>query len=329
MSQSPTLYFLDIGMGSNVADVTQASVSGQVLTSSADGSHPRTLVSNLPMPDGIDVSKSAGKIFWTNMGRVPSENNGSVMSANLDGSEVRTIVPEGESHTPKQLVIDHENEKLYFCDREGLRVHRCGFDGGEHEVLVQTGDWTKGDDKDQTLWCVGITVDAKRGKFYWSQKGPSKGGQGRIFRANMTMPAGEDAKTRSDVEVLFDKLPEPIDLEIVPESQMLYWTDRGEYPMGNTLNRAYVGLEGTGKETELGIGETKTATGKEHHELKKNLLARHFHEAIGLKVDGVGGHIYITDLGGSVYRFDMDGKGKKTIFETDGAYTGIGLVYLD
>jgi hypothetical protein len=47
MAQSQTLYFLDIGMGSNVADITQVSVSGRVLASAADGSNLRTLVSHL------------------------------------------------------------------------------------------------------------------------------------------------------------------------------------------------------------------------------------------------------------------------------------------
>jgi hypothetical protein len=143
------------------------------------------------------------------------------------------------------------------------------------------------------------------------------------------MPPGETAETRSDIEVLFEGLPEPIDLEIVPQTQMLYWTDRGEYPMGSTLNTAFVGpeMQGTGRGTELRIGEARTGSVKEYHEYKKNLLARHFHEAIGLKIDAVAGHIYITDLGGSVYRFDMEGEDKKVILETDGAYTGIGLVY--
>lgn len=65
----------------------------------------------------------------------------------------------------------------------------------------------------------------------------------------------------------------------------------------------------------------------EHHERKTDLLARHFREAIGLKIDDMAGHIYTADLGGSVYRFDMEGKDKKVILETDGAYTAIGLVY--
>jgi hypothetical protein len=119
---------------------------------------------------------------------------------------------------------------------------------------------------------------------------------------------GETASSRSDIEVLFDRLPEPIDLEFEEDSQTLYWTDRGEYPLGNTLNSAYVGTENADK--------------------KVNTLARHFHEAIGLKIDAVNQHIYITDLGGTVYRFNMDGSEKKKIYETDGAYSGIALAHL-
>jgi 3-hydroxyacyl-CoA dehydrogenase/sugar lactone lactonase YvrE len=305
---APRLYFLDIGMGSNVTDLSKATTSGSIITASADGSKARTLVSGQSMPDGIDVSISAGKLFWTNMGASPSANNGSVMSSNLDGSDVRTIVPEGAVHTPKQLKIDHDNQKLYFCDREGLRIHRCDFDGSNHEIILQTGDFNTSDKQDQTKWCVGVAVDAKAGKLYWTQKGNSKGGQGRIIRANMQIPDGETASSRSDIEVLFDKLPEPIDLEFEEQSQTLYWTDRGEYPLGNTLNSAYLGKNGGDK--------------------KVKVLARHFHEAIGLKIDAVNQHIYITDLGGTVYRFNMDGSEKKKIYETDSAYSGIALAHL-
>ena len=88
---------------------------------------------------------------------------------------------------------------------------------------------------------MGVCVDAKHGKFYWTQKGSSKAGKGRIFRANIAMPSGESASSRSDVETLFERLPEPIDLDIDPDEELLYWTDRGEYPLGNSLNRASVG----------------------------------------------------------------------------------------
>ncbi|KAF1941672.1 3-hydroxyacyl-CoA dehydrogenase-like protein [Clathrospora elynae] len=308
---APRLYFLDIGIGGNVFDLQKAVTAGKIMTASADGSNVRELVGGQAMPDGIDVSISSNSIFWTNMGASPSKNNGSVMAASLDGTSIKSIIPEGRIHTPKQIKIDHDNKKLYICDREGLRVHRCDFDGGNHEIIVQTGDsGNAADGEDQTKWCVGIAVDAQAGKFYWSQKGPSKGGKGRIFRANMQTPSGETASSRSDIELLFDHLPEPIDLEFEPESQTLYWTDRGEYPLGNTLNKAYVGSVGA------------------KEDVKVETLARHFHEAIGLKIDAVNQHIYLTDLGGTVYRFDMDGGGKRKIYQTDSAYSGIALAHL-
>ena len=38
--------------------------------------------------------------------------------------------------------------------------------------------------------------------------------------------------------MLFDGLPEPIDLELDLKNRLLYWTDRGDPPRGNTVNRA-------------------------------------------------------------------------------------------
>jgi hypothetical protein len=94
-------------------------------------------------------------------------------------------------------------------------------------------------------------VDARRGKFYWTQKGPSKAGKGRIFRANLDIPSGETPWDRSDIELLFDHLPEPIDLEIDTDENRLYWTDRGEYPRGNSLNRAFVGPSSRQKNVDI------------------------------------------------------------------------------
>lgn len=307
---APRLYFLDIGLGGNIVNPSQFATAGKVMTASADGSNVRELISGQAMPDGIDVSIPAGRIFWTNMGKSPSKNNGSVMSANLDGTGVKAIIPEGSIHTPKQIIVDHRNQKLYISDREGLRVHRCNFDGSDHEIIIQTGDFNSPMDvADQTNWCVGIAVDPARGKFYWTQKGPSKGGKGRIFRANIEMQPGSSAASRSDIELLLDQLPEPIDLEFLDGK--LYWTDRGEYPLGNTLNVADV--------SALSQGEIKESA---------RVLARHFHEAIGLKIDHVNHHIYITDLGGAVYRFNLDGSDKRKVYETDSAYSGIGLAHL-
>ena len=146
---APTIYILDIGFGEAVKnDFLHA---GRLIVASADGSSWRELATALEFPDGIDISLSFGRIFWTQMG-LPAENNGSVQSANLDGTGVREVIPRGNVHTPKQLSIDHANQKLYFCDREGMRVHRANFDGSEHEIVVQTGDLTSSEKEDQTRW---------------------------------------------------------------------------------------------------------------------------------------------------------------------------------
>lgn len=317
----PLLYFLDIGLAHTPDKVLN---SGSILLGSSDGKPLKTLVSGESFPDGLDISPSTGRIYWTCMG-IPSANDGSLKSCKLDGSDVQTIIQKGNVHTPKQLTIDHANGKLYFCDREGLRVFRCDFNGANLECLIRTGDWKNPEHQvDQTRWCVGITVDSQAGKFYWTQKGPSKGTQGRIFRANINTPASSSPDSRPDVELLFSSLPEPVDLEICPETQMLYWTDRGELPFGNSINRASIAgasaaansVAGRRKPGEQGTGY--------------DILARHLHEAIGLRLDLKNRHIYTTDLGGCVYRFDMqDGGNKKKLYDEDeGAFTGIGMMYV-
>ncbi|KAK6218274.1 hypothetical protein LQW54_002801 [Pestalotiopsis sp. IQ-011] len=301
--QAPELYFLDVGLSNKPEEVFS---SGRILVGSADGKSPlRTVVEHQHLPDGIAISHADRTIFWTNMG-VPSKNDGSILSCQMDGSDVRAIVPEGTVHTPKQISIDEKNKKVYFSDREGMRVLRCNFDGSDLETLVETGDWTQGSE-DQTKWCVGIAVAPEEGKFYWTQKGPSKGSKGQIFRASIDFPAGAGAKSRTDIERLFDGLPEPIDLEVDEEGGLLYWTDRGELPLGNSINRASLSDVGTGK---------------------YDILARNMHEAIGLTIDKKNRHIYATDLGGSVYRFNMDGSNKQKFYNGEGAFTGIALSHV-
>src|ERR1700719_4246771 len=211
---------------------------GRIHSMNPDGSDRKVIVTDCRLPDGIAVDVGAGHIYWTNMG-VPNLDDGSIERADRDGNNRRVIVPPGGTFTAKQIQLDKENGKLYWCDREGMRVMRSNLDGSQIETLVETGRGDA-DRRDQTRWCVGITIDPKRQHIYWSQKGPDKGGQGRIFRAGIEIPKGETAANRSDIEVFFDHLPEPIDLELDLKNRVLYWTDRGDPPRGNTGNRASI-----------------------------------------------------------------------------------------
>ena len=171
---------------------------------------------------------------------VPNKNDGSIERVDLDGRNRVTIIGEGKTFTPKQLHLEKRSGKLYWCDREGMRVMRANLDGSNIETLVDT---SKGDARpgtDQRNGAVGITVDPDRGQIYWTQKGPDDAGKGRIFRAKIDIPNGETAANRTDIEVLFDGLPEPIDLELDLKNRFIYWTDRGDPPRGNTVNRASI-----------------------------------------------------------------------------------------
>ena len=122
----------------------------------------------------------------------PKANDGTVYSAELDGSDRRVVVKSGNVHTPKECVIDQKAQKLYFCDREGLRVMRVNLDGSGLETLIQTGDWkNETETADQDKWCVGIAVSRKLDKIYWTQKSYSKAGTGKIYSAGLDIPKGK------------------------------------------------------------------------------------------------------------------------------------------
>src|SRR5271168_5051888 len=225
--------------------------SGQVLSANPDGSDLKIIVSEgRRIPDGIIVDVEAGHLYWTNMGN-PSANDGSIERANLDGSNITHIVPPGATFTPKQLQLDDKSRKLYWCDREGMRVMRANVDGSNIETLVDTSEGDSRPGKDIRKWCVGIVLDVEAGKLYWTQKGPDNAGDGRIFRANLEIPKGQTPATRKDIELLYENLPEPIDLELDLANRTIYWTDRGDPPRGNTVNRAPMDSDNGKKEPQI------------------------------------------------------------------------------
>ncbi|MFY9870451.1 MAG: hypothetical protein WAK17_12080 [Candidatus Nitrosopolaris sp.] len=277
--------------------------TGRVLSANPDGLDRKVIVTGCRIPDGVVVDVEAGHIYWTNMGN-PSKNDGSIERANLEGQNRKTIVPEGGTFTPKQLHLEKKGGKLYWCDREGMRVMRSNLDGSQIETLVDPSQGDARPGHDQTKWCVGVTVDPDRGQIYWTQKGPDDAGLGRLFRANVEIPKRETAANRTDIELLFEGLPEPIDLELDLKNRLIYWTDRGDPPRGNTVNR-----------------ESMDADFKKRPTPK--ILLTHLMEGIGIAIDFKGNRMFLTDLAGSVYSAKLDGSEKKPLLVAQGNLTGI------
>jgi DNA-binding beta-propeller fold protein YncE len=284
----PTLFFLKL--------------RGGVQRTSITGNNNLTLVPFETAgsgPDGIAVDVANGHVYWTNMGKV-SLDDGSVMRADLDGRNLTTIVDAGGTFTPKQLKLDPIHRKLYWSDREGMRVMRSNLDGTKVETLVETGSGDA-DRKDAAHWCVGIAIDTRDNKVYWSQKGGDNANKGTIKRASLDLPAGQTAANRTDIEVLFADLPEPIDLDLDATHRLLYWTDRGD----NTISRTSVDAHADATQR------------------KREILVRNVGEAIGVTLDVERDRLYYTSLDGVIGSAKLDGSNAQKLVTDAGALTGI------
>lgn len=176
--------------------------------------------------------------------------------------------------TGKQLALDSRGN-LYWGDREGFALSTVRTDGTGLRDLVRR-DGAGGQDD----WIVGVAVDEARGQICWTQKVTWGAGSGRILRAGLEIPAGESAAQRTDIEMLWDGLTAPIDLEIV--GARIFWTDRGDDDHAASLNRAELPARGRpgGEITEIAGG---------------------FDETIGLAVDSTTRVAYVSDLAGRIH----------------------------
>jgi 3-hydroxyacyl-CoA dehydrogenase len=317
----PLLFALDITSGTvNRIDPATGAVSvlASGLSEAPDGlvvdQRTGTLTfTNMGVPDGGSAAIAAATGAGTGSAAEPPffEGNGSVQRIPLTGvgheDQVETLVPRGTFTTGKQITRDPATGRLYWCDREGRGLWRAEADGSAPTLLVDTRG-RLGDVDEVEDWCVGVAVDPAAGYVYWSQKGAPKAGVGRILRAGLELPDGAEAATRADVEVVWDGLPEPIDLEIDADARMLYWTDRGAAPDGNSLNRAPLpaaGVEGTAP----------------------IVLARGFHEAIGLALDTRHHVAYVSDQSGAIRAVDLGTGVEREVCVLPGAGTGLALTW--
>lgn len=121
-----TILVLDVG-AANISSLSSLSTSEKIQETTADGKQEHIVLSNQNKPCGIVVDHTAGRMFWACMGSFGKED-GAVYSANLNGSDIQTLIASGKINTPKQLSIDRVAGRLYFSDREGVRFYRCNVD---------------------------------------------------------------------------------------------------------------------------------------------------------------------------------------------------------
>ena len=282
---SGRLFFLDIR-------------GGRVVSAAPDGSDLKVLISGRTgIPDGIVVDHTGGHIYWTIMGRAAADD-GMIERIDLDGEHLTTIVPAGGTFTPKQLKLDPVHRKLYWADREGMRIMRANLDGTHIETLVETGHGDA-DRATHANWCVGIALDVAGGKVYWTQKGGDNAGIGSHSPRQSRDSVRRRCRTSLRRRVLFDNLPEPIDLDLDLTRRMIYWTDRG----ANTVSR--------GAMDPACRASPSHANGSADPDERSEGSHRH-------RARLPGDRMYVTDLGGTVYSARLDGSDKRAILDRSG-----------
>jgi hypothetical protein len=299
-------------MNSGKLYILQYRPGGEIIEMDTDGGNRRTLLGTLlGNVDGIVIDKKTKTLYWTNTGPASGPSEGEFVQADrsieciwLDGANRRTLVGHGLTVTPKQVTADFDAGLLYWGDREGMRVMRSNLDGSNVTVLVRNGVFPA-DSRDVMRHCIGIAIDPVNRYIYWTQKGPPDAGKGRIFRAGLELPADQQPDNRTDIELLIDHLPEPIDLELDSKNNLLYWIDRGNLDGGNSLNRARIGAR------EL-----------ENHEV----LATCLNEGIGLAIDHANQRAFTTELGGEVRVAPLQPNTQFTTIAKLGILTGIAYV---
>jgi hypothetical protein len=90
---------------------------------------------------------------------------------------------------------------------------------------------------------------------------------------------------------------------------MIYWTDRGDPPRGNTVSRAPM-----------------DAPPKKRRE--QQILLTHLMEGIGLSLDLERGRMYFADFAGSLYSANLDGSELRTLLFAQGNLTGVAFAGL-
>ena len=131
---------------------------------------------------------------------VPSENDGSIERVDLDGQNRVTIVAEGETFTPKQLHLEKKSGKLYWCDREGMRVMRSNLDGSNIETLVDTSNGEPRPGTDEQKCASGSLSIRTADKFIGRKKDPLMRERVESFARRSTSRRVRRRLNRTDIE---------------------------------------------------------------------------------------------------------------------------------
>ena len=239
------------------------------------------------------------KVYWTDF------DNGTVMSANLDGTGVTEILSLATVE-PHGIALDVPSGKVYWVEYITGMIRRANLDGSEVEEIL---------DQPQNL--RSFDLDLAGGKMYWSSDDGSN-----IYRANLDgnefeeivsdlgfisaialdsigrriywIADGDDVIQSANLDgsdiqtVTTSGLAAPYGLAVDPVNQKLYWT-HGRSEMNVTRSN----LDGT--------------------ELEHIVTEAEVDEPAEITVDAISKKIYWAERGGTIRRANLDGSGIEVV----------------
>jgi sugar lactone lactonase YvrE len=200
------IYWTDMGEGAALENSTSPD-SGRIVRADLDGTNIEIIVPRgiTTTPKQLALDVEGNKVYWSDRGDVANEVvNPKIMRANLDGSDVETLVSD-DLISPVGMVLDTANGKMYFTDRFANNIKRANLDGSDVEIVVK-----------DTEYPVDLLIDFETRLIYWTTREP-----GGVLRADMD-GSEIDGKTLTPI---ITGLTIPIGITMDRENRKLYYSD--------------------------------------------------------------------------------------------------------